>query len=286
MKLMDYNERKQHGEPSFPMQHYSVDKNYPEYEMPLHWHKEFEIVIVNYGKLNLYLNNVPYQMSQGDIAIIGCGTMHRGEPEECIYECLVFDLNMLRHHKGDNVTPMILPVMNGEIQINCLIHPDDGILYSTVSSLVKVAKQHRKYYEFSVYSLLYRIFGLFYEYELLTHNQTPKKGGHQTEVMTTLLDWIESHYSEQITLKQLSYISGLSEKYLCRLFREYTNRTPIDYINHLRIECAIHEILINHRTVTEAAFECGFNDLGYFSRTFKKHKGTSPKKFISERNSD
>ncbi len=285
MKSMDLNEKKQHGVTGFPLEHYLVDPNHSEYEMQLHWHKEFEIVRVNRGFLRLYLNNILYELKSGDIALIGCEVLHRGDPKECSYECLVFDLNMLRHHNGDSITPKILPIMKGDVSANRLINPDNGILYSTANQLFNAAGEKREFYEFSLYSLLYRLFGLLYEQQLLPQNIINRHIGHQTEVMTTLLDWIESHYAEPITLTQMGLISGTNEKYLCRLFREYTNRTPLDYVNHLRIECAIHEMLVNNRSITEAAFECGFNDPSYFSRAFKKHKGVSPKQFLALRKS-
>lgn len=83
----------------------------------------------------------------------------------------------------------------------------------------------------------------------------------------------------------LSSISGFSEKYLCRIFKEYTSKTPITYINELRIEKACNEMGINKKNITYAAYESGFNDLSYFCRTFKKYKNITPKEYIKSLNS-
>ena len=71
----------------------------------------------------------------------------------------------------------------------------------------------------------------------------------------------------------------MNEKYLCRFFKDYTSRTPIDYINNLRIEAACHELTSGDMTITEAAIECGFNDISYFSKMFKKYKGITPREY-------
>ena len=71
----------------------------------------------------------------------------------------------------------------------------------------------------------------------------------------------------------------MNEKYFCRFFKEFTNITPIDYINRLRIENAAHSLLEAGFTVTEAALDNGFNDISYFSKIFKKYKGVSPKRY-------
>ena len=95
MKKLELKEQRRHGAPDFPMQYYHIDAEHPRYEMNLHWHGEFELVRVLQGELRLYLNNVEYVMTVGEIAFIGSGVLHRAEPFDCVYECVVFDLNIL-----------------------------------------------------------------------------------------------------------------------------------------------------------------------------------------------
>ena len=282
MKYNELNEKKQHGSPDFPIQYYRVDRTHPQYIMALHWHKEFEILHIISGEFKLYIKNIEYTLSAGDMAFIGCGLLHRGEPDNCVYECVVFDPNMLRRRSGDKISPMILPIISGNYSVNALLQKDDTLLYSTIISLFNAMRDKKQFYEFSVYGLLFRMFEILYSEDLIESIPHNKRSGHQTEIMANLIDYIETHYTEHISLKQLSSLSGMNEKYLCRLFREFTNHTPIDYINSLRIEGACHEITVNRKTVTEAAFDSGFNDLSYFCRTFKKHKGTTPKQFATQ----
>ena len=66
---------------------------------------------------------------------------------------------------------------------------------------------------------------------------------------------------------------------LCRIFREYTGQTPIDRLNSTRIDNACKLLAQKGVSVTEAALSVGFDDLSWFSRVFKKHKGVSPKEY-------
>lgn len=283
MKYTELYEKKQHGSVDFPIQYYHITSAHPQYEMPPHWHKEFEIVHVYKGHFRLFLNNVEYYLGQGDIALISCGTLHRGEPEDCVYDCIVFDIGMLRRQQKDVISPHILPLMNGTLTANGLLHSDNGMLYTSAAALFPTLDKKAPYYEFSVYGLLFRLFALLFEYGHISPVSRHKRSGRQTDTILALLDWIEAHYQETITLAGLSEVSGMNEKYLCRLFKEFTDRTPIDYVNHLRIECACHEMQNGHRNITEVAFDCGFNDLSYFSRTFKKYKGITPKEFCKSK---
>ncbi len=283
MKYNELYEKKKHGSEEFPIQYDYVDKNHHQYIMPLHWHKEFEIIHIISGKFKLFVSNIEYNMKQGDIAFVGCGLLHRGEPDNCIYEVSVFDINMLRRRQGDIITPLLTPIMSGDSFVTTLSPlGEDERLHAAVISFFNAMHYKEGYYELAVYGLLFNIFSVLYSHEKINSVQNPQKGRHKTEAITSLIDWIEQHYTEHITLNRLACICGMNKKYLCHLFREFTERTPIEYINSIRIESACHEMTVNHRTVTEAAMESGFNDPSYFARTFKKHKGMTPKKYMKE----
>ena len=77
----------------------------------------------------------------------------------------------------------------------------------------------------------------------------------------------------------MARVGNLNEKYLCRLFKNYTSMTPIEYINSLRIENACHLMIHSNFSVTDAALESGFNDSSYFTKLFKRHKGITPSEY-------
>ena len=68
-------------------------------------------------------------------------------------------------------------------------------------------------------------------------------------------------------------------KYFCRYFYQAVHKTPIEYLNFYRVERACFILDTESCSVGDAAYRCGFNDLGYFIRTFKKMKGITPKKY-------
>ena len=53
-------------------------------------------------------------------------------------------------------------------------------------------------------------------------------------------------------------------------------KTPIDYLNYYRIESAAEELSASYKSVTDIALSCGFNDLSYFNRLFKRQKNMTP----------
>src|SRR5699024_6376091 len=90
---------------------------------------------------------------------------------------------------------------------------------------------------------------------------------------------IHTQYSEPLTLEDLSRQAGLSPKYFCRVFRQLTGRTPIDYLLYYRVECAAEMLCASQDSITDVAMACGFGDAGYFDRMFRRFKGKTPGEF-------
>lgn len=286
MRFYDYNERKLHGTASFPAELYYVDSTHPQYEMPAHWHKEFEIIKIHSGRFTAYLNQKKYILNSGDILIIEGGVLHRGEPESCIYECFVFNMNMLKRQKNDVADKYITPLLSGKVVVKNPILSSDCEFTDTVDSLLRTMSEKPDFYDLKIYSLLYLLVFQLYS-NGYTVSSNAKNSDNRTLTVISLLNWIDDNFTDEITLKKISETFEYSEKYICRIFKEYTSCTLTKYINELRIEKACHEIISNQLSITQIAYDCGFNDLSYFCKIFKYFKNLTPieyKKQQADRN--
>ena len=91
-------------------------------------------------------------------------------------------------------------------------------------------------------------------------------------------DYIDSNYTCRITLEDVCREAMLSRSSLTYIFRRMTGKSVVEYINGLRVRKA-KRLLLQHKTVTQACYECGFNDVTHFCRTFKKIVGCTPREF-------
>lgn len=92
-------------------------------------------------------------------------------------------------------------------------------------------------------------------------------------------DYIGKHYQEEIKLKQLADMVGMTEVSFSRFFKLRTGKNLSDYIIDLRLGYATRLLVDSTMAVAEICYECGFNNLSNFNRIFKKKKGCSPKEF-------
>jgi AraC-like DNA-binding protein len=90
--------------------------------------------------------------------------------------------------------------------------------------------------------------------------------------------YIEDHYQEKIDISKMAELTHLSNAAFCRYFKKMTLMTFTEFLNQYRINQA-KKLLILDKNVTETCYECGFESLSYFNRTFKKVVGENPLQF-------
>lgn len=109
--------------------------------------------------------------------------------------------------------------------------------------------------------------------------QSSPNESYKLKQLQPVIDYIDSHYMEEIELKQLSEVIGLSPQYLCRLFKDCLNLRPFEYLARKRIQEAKTLLLEEKLTINEIAKKVGYNDCSYFCAVFKRHEMLSPAEF-------
>jgi len=136
-----------------------------------------------------------------------------------------------------------------------------------------------KRYELLVKGYLYTIFYHLFNRGYIITDTTDREFDLKIESIKSALDYINLNYSSELDIDMLAKVSNLSKFYFCRLFKEITHLTPVDYINKFRVEKAIELIKNTDMSISEIAFEVGFNSVSYFIKVFKEYVGTTPFKY-------
>lgn len=105
----------------------------------------------------------------------------------------------------------------------------------------------------------------------------------QKENENEVVRYIKEHYKDKLLLDDIAKNFNYSVGHLCRKFKKDTGDTVIDYITKYRISIAM-KLLFEKRNlnIEEIAFESGFNDVQYFTKSFKKCVGMTPGKYRAE----
>ena len=98
----------------------------------------------------------------------------------------------------------------------------------------------------------------------------------EIESISRTAAYMESHFMDDISIKELLDVSHYSQRHFIRLFSATYSTTPQQYLLGIRIRHACTMLQDKSLSVTEIATRCGFNDSNYFCRVFKKNIGVTP----------
>ena len=283
MKHDGYNEFRQRGRFDFPIEFHHVDCHHPRFHMPYHWHMEYEIDLVVRGSVTLTLNESQVHAKAGDIIFIRDGVVHGGHPEttDTIYDCIVFDMKKMlagSHTFQDRIEDVLKHVT----LINKYLPASTPDIPRLIQHLFRSMKEEHTGYELVVTGLLYTFLGFIFQQGLYHEAASLPLREHRRKRITQLkqtFQLIDSQYQQPLTLTDLAQAANLSPNYFCRFFQKITHHSPIDYLNRYRIEMACLKLTHTNDSITEIAFSCGFNDVSYFIRLFRRYKETSPRKY-------
>ena len=135
-------------------------------------------------------------------------------------------------------------------------------------------------YELEVKSILFAMFFKLTKY--ITIMDKPLSRSPSADSIKLAMEYIQENYSQQITIEELSAICNMSQGHFCRLFKQYTLKTPVQYINNIRLSKAMELLISGEKKVLDVAFDTGFNSLSYFIGVFKEGVGITPTKFRKE----
>ncbi len=275
---MSFNEIKVRGTVDFPIELYCIDKTHDRYEMVSHWHSELEIIRILDGRLNIKLNNNVYTAERGDIFFVNPETVHGAAPEECVYECIDFNIDFLSG-LCDGIRYFVDGVFNGEYLIKEEVK--DRELKNASNDVFEALKLRSSGYKFKVIGALYKMLGIIVDGHFYTQSTGIPEDLASKNIpkLKNVISFIHKNYDSQILLSDMAAAAEMSPKYFCYFFKEMTRKTPVEYLNAYRIEKASKKLLNTSMSVTEIAYSCGFNDLSYFIKTFKQQKGVTPAAF-------
>lgn len=267
-----------HGTAAFPAEYYYVDSHHSRYQMPFHWHREWEILRVLSGTIHIHLDGEEYCATAGDILLIRGGTLHGGAPVDCVYECFVFDFYGL-FRTMELVKGYLRPFYRQTCLPQSFFPAGDEPVHRIVEQLMASLRQASTP-ELDTISGLCSLFSHILKEKLYTQNPAGgEEQHHRVDQIKAVLEYIEANYNTPLSLEKLAAVVGMNPKYFCRVFNRLTHQSPMDYVNFYRIEQAAYLLSSTQTPITAVGMECGFWESSYFTKVFKKYKGVTPKQY-------
>ena len=263
--------------------HHTIIKPDLNNALYLHCHPEAEFFIMEKGKVDFYVEAGHYRLKEGDAVFIPPGMLHNavrceGDRKLIKYSAIVFSTEPMERCFPSASSPYfeglglhrpecIYTAMSGENKNKKLL--------SVIREILRYRKKDVTSCELTIQGLLFVCWQELYNLHLSKINSATGDNALSKDLLRSM-DYMQMHYAEPLSLKQLSEISGYSESYYCHSFHDYTGATPFEYLNRIRIVKACELLSTTDKKITDIASLVGFNNISYFNRTFTKVMGATP----------
>lgn len=247
-----------------------------------HYHPEVELICVLSGNGTRHVGYHKSNFIDGDLVLIGSNVPHSGfglnanDPHEEIVVQIKEDLLL---NSISNITE--LRKVENLISISKF-----GILFSKDAKekikpkmviLNNLEGSKRYIYLLEILAELAN-----FKYELLNQEIMPYSIISKNKArLETLFTYVENNYNQEIAIQEMADLSAMSLPAFCNFFKKATKMTFTEFVNRYRINKACM-LISQDKSISEACYECGFNNVTYFNKIFKKYVLKTPTEFKND----
>ena len=235
------------------LEEYSTEK--------LHSHKEHQFLVVSSG-ISMLEEKISKKVQFGRMcAFIPAGVKHRTTVvgKKISYQSIYIDSFRLKVKEDRAIMFKMSSLSCSLVDELTLISKSDSFLSACFDLFIRTVERDMKN-ESSIMTLI-----------------TPKRRENML-----LADYIERHFREKISMKELKSVIPYTERHINRIFSDETGITPVDYVRMTRIYHAAVSLIAENKSVVQTAFDCGYENLSVFYSDFSRFYSKSPKQFIKE----
>lgn len=281
-EYQNYHETKSHTTAEFPYNTYLCSIPLDFIQVPLHWHKELELIVIQKGCGIVSVDFSTETVNAGDMILILPGQLHaiRQNPGYSMeYENILLNPSMLISGKQDLcASQYILPLVEGRMAVDTFLTPSLSY-YPDISGCIQAIDRlcdiRPKGYQLAVKGWLFQL--LYY----LILNQKNRESVLRSktkslEKLKTILKYVEEHYAESISIEDMASLTYYSKSHFMKFFKSHMGMGFTEYLNDYRLTIAARLLTAADNSILEIASQAGFDNLSYFNRLFKRKYGDTP----------
>ena len=277
----ELKENKPHGTKDDPFSTYHIENAGRSFQIPVHWHDEFEIIYVRSGFLTVSISGESYIGKTGEAFVVSPGNLHlMGSQSGTVdYYTFLFPLKYISFRTDDMLDEKLLePLNSGHLMICPRVNDTAKEL---CEQLIEIYEAKNDESESKITTqvrtkiILLQFILEMWKKGFVIENDTSGRNIVEKEMVS----YIQQNFTGKISLKEFGEQFHLSEKYISRYFKEHFHITLSQYITYLRLENAKQLLQDTDLSVTETAMQSGYQNVSYFIRSFKKAYGISPLKY-------
>lgn len=246
-----------------------------------HWHNHTEIIYISHGNCSVYINGTLFSCNEGDLVLTPSGSLHSILPEigSKYYAIVVgdtlFTSMMTDHHCKMTLKPFLLNNKLPPLHISNK-HSSYLEIVAMIKSIIEEDTNKNKCYEMIIKAELCRLFTQIIRNFPNQIYSRIEQLGINTQTIKKIIAYISTHYSEKITITDMSKYANMSNQHFCRLFKAYTGKTFIEFLTIYRLEQSNVLLINTDLPITQIPDLTGFCNANYYARIYKNRYGHAP----------
>ena len=277
----ELKENKPHGTKDDPFSTYHIENAGRSFQIPVHWHDEFEIIYVRSGFLAVSISGESYIGKTGDAFVVSPGNLHlMGSQTGTVdYYTFLFPLKYISFRTDDMLDEKLLEPLNSGHLMICPRVKDTA--KELCEQLIEIYEAKKDESESKITTqvrtkiILLQFILEMWEKGFVIENDTSGRNTVEKEMVS----YIQQNFTGKISLREFGEQFHLSEKYISRYFKEHFHITLSQYVTYLRLEHAKQLLQDTDIPVTDVAMQSGYQNVSYFIRSFQKAYAVSPLKY-------
>ena len=277
----ELKENKPHGTKDDPFSTYHIENAGRSFQIPVHWHDEFEIIYVRSGFLAVSISGESYIGKTGEAFVVSPGNLHlMGSQTGTVdYYTFLFPLKYISFRTDDMLDEKLLEPLNSGHLMICPRVKDTA--KELCEQLIEIDEAKKDESESKITTqvgtkiILLQFILEMWKKGFVIENDTSGRNTVEKEMVS----YIQQNFTGKISLREFGEQFHLSEKYISRYFKEHFHITLSQYVTYLRLEHAKQLLQDTDIPVTDVAMQSGYQNVSYFIRSFQKAYAVSPLKY-------
>lgn len=251
----------------------------PNY-VQMHWHEDMEILFVLRGSVELYRKQERFLLKESDITVINSKEVHSiSGDEQCLLLVLQVSQSYMEQQYGSFKD---LHYICNSSQYDQMHQTEFDPIRQMLALMMFIYTKQENGYELEIKGLLFRLIAhLIKHFVKESEAEDSLPDMKYMNRLMAITKYIQQNYAEQISLTKIAEKEYLSVHYLSRFFHKVLGITFSNYLNGVRLEHAMFDLLYSDDTITQLALNNGFPNLKSFNKVFNEVYGQSAKQYRS-----
>lgn len=275
----------EHGTALFPVACYY--NNLAEDSVAWHWHDELEVIVMEEGEAIVAAGTEKYHLRKGEGIFINAGVLHAAwnGRDAARFHSIVFHPRLVGGSIDSIFWQNYIQPLITDTSLKSTCFDTQTNWHQEAAGAIEEAWQtcvaEPPGYEFQVRNALSKLIFLVSGHHpaVKCSRGLTEKSLREGERIKTMLQYIQEHYSEEINTAMIAQSAMISESECLRCFRGTIGTPPIQYLKQFRIQKAAELLNAADMKIADVGAQCGFQDISYFTKTFRELKGCTPTEY-------